>query len=1286
MKNDLPISPKKKFKYSITFQSFDEETFLEGDYLDNGFEVEDDKDTIGEILYKANTTYGIYMPVSFGTWESTEPLENRDFFEKGIRKYFALHLTNEDGTEISQEENDFISYLLSDGRYEIDKFRDYAVGGIVLGAVALGVGALITYFYFKDKKVGNNKKELVSKTAKSVTYRINGKDRKFPIKDAWKKEHSSENKSENYEVPQEDRFKMGGEIIFFDRHASMDESTRDELTEMTNYPYIKEYDVEENGEKKYDRIESELKKEGVSVKTIDNYLSGLYDGYNYSNTEGFKKEMAKLKLVDNNFYNKIMEMYDKVSKYPKIDKKFADGGDIKGNKIPENSKIRINYVSVSVYKDSYEEGETENVNNYNLNYIDGNLVSPKELVNFLSKEIYTSEDSSDYVILDNNIHTSQLQDADGSKASKSEIEEWKKGNLELYSANFVISVSIISEIEFNEQKLSSLTGIGIYKEGGEAGRKSVKKPIRKKRQPKVARTQFEEETYEYKKGGFVSKGELVWKKLSSAEKMKFLSENFTPQITPRSQETLVGKAYNFLPKEVKITLQSKYANVEEYADGGSTDLDYSNILNVLKSKIDEAIKEIPNEYENSSSVTSEEIEHESRDGFIPYTDGGYQAIWFEYISTMFGTGYSLPTKQLDDEMNRQINYNLKLAKESFIENYPEIVEELGEENIDYNSLYEAGYGEEAEELSNDESEMMSDDTIMMRIFANYYNPENSRAKDNKHTIRLFGDVNLESPYHRTGNLDDSYEYEFTFDSIGELEKEMNKGLKQVISWFEGDMYNDSNTELKVRRMADGGEVTKAEEIKNKMYKSFESYLNNKISDEQLVSKLERILGKRRWFRFFQGDTSASDFNSIKRSLSESKNREYEKEKMQISLDTKGLQIYNYNGDEIFEDGGSLKNLKNIAKKYLENEDDNNHSENVVLLATHFGTKEDLKKAKEILALHNSTGSLTSENGKARQQLHLKLISKARKEMSKEGVEFENGGSIDLSTKEKAVMYSWVDKFLEKYSGDDNLSQSLDMYDEFSKKFNKSKEQTHDIIDSGWAKSRGYADGGEFEDGGEVQDWMEQALTSLIEETGNEGLDITMVSNDGNEFFAGNDMEDYHVFKTEDDAQNRAVEEVRQYLEDSPENFSQDWLKNYINGRDFFEEQLNDMNRIYAEDIASESDSKYANRLIAEMVENGIIDEDDALLGDSELLADYNMQDFVNVMTESQLDEGNDGLDYFISNFGEEETYKMAIKNNLIDIDEASKDAVNIDGIGHFLSSYDGETLYLSNDCVAYRTN
>jgi hypothetical protein len=211
MRNDLPISPNKKFKYSISFESWDEESLEAGQSDVRGYEIEGDIDTIGDILNKANTTYGIYYPLSFGGWESTEPEEDRDFWEKGIHKYYALHITNEDGTQISQEESDFISFLLSDGRYEIDKFRDYAVGGIVLGAVALGVGALITYFYFKGRKGKKGTKASTKNNAKSVTYTINGKKRKFPIKGAWKKEHSLENKSEDYEVPQEDRFAMGGD-------------------------------------------------------------------------------------------------------------------------------------------------------------------------------------------------------------------------------------------------------------------------------------------------------------------------------------------------------------------------------------------------------------------------------------------------------------------------------------------------------------------------------------------------------------------------------------------------------------------------------------------------------------------------------------------------------------------------------------------------------------------------------------------------------------------------------------------------------------------------------------------------------------------------------------------------------------------------------------------------------------------------------------------------------------------------------------------------------------------
>jgi hypothetical protein len=227
---------------------------------------------------------------------------------------------------------------------------------------------------------------------------------------------------------------------------------------------------------------------------------------------------------------------------------------------------------------------------------------------------------------------------------------------------------------------------------------------------------------------------------------------------------------------------------------------------------------------------------------------------------------------------------------------------------------------------------------------------------------------------------------------------------------------------------------------------------------------------------------------------------------------------------------------------------------------------------------------------------------------------------------------------------------------------------------------------EFAEGGEVSEWMEQALESLIEETGNDDLEITIVADNGNEFYATDDNIEYRVFKTEDDAEEKAIEGIREDMEESPENFNQDFLVGYIDGKDFFKETLDEMNYSYAEDIASESDSKYANRLIAELVENGLMDEDDAQSDNAEELADNYKDDFVSLMTDSQLDEGNNGLDYFISNFGEETTYKMVRENNLIDIDSASRDAVNSDGIAHFLSSYDGETLYLSNDYVAYRVN
>ena len=244
-----------------------------------------------------------------------------------------------------------------------------------------------------------------------------------------------------------------------------------------------------------------------------------------------------------------------------------------------------------------------------------------------------------------------------------------------------------------------------------------------------------------------------------------------------------------------------------YAKGGNlatTQMDYDQILEILKDKIDDTVEDLYSTYENSNEAVGEEVESKSRDGFIPFTNGGYSSRWFEYSNMLEGSGIGLPTKSLDDKIEEFSENNRKYAKERFEEDYPKIVEELGIENIDYHSLYNAGYGDEAEELSMYETD--DDDTVMMEIQALYYNPENDRGEDGNHTIRLSGVVNLEAPYHRTGNLEDYIEKTFTFSSIKDLEDKLDEFLAQIKSWFEGDMYSENSKELKIRKMSKGGKL------------------------------------------------------------------------------------------------------------------------------------------------------------------------------------------------------------------------------------------------------------------------------------------------------------------------------------------------------------------------------------------------------------------------------------------------------------------------------------------------
>lgn len=101
---------------------------------------------------------------------------------------------------------------------------------------------------------------------------------------------------------QKTKFSDGGVIRRFDRHAEMSPETRSEILALIKLPYE---------EKFYDKLQAK----GLSFMEYENYLYGLYDGYDYSQTKRFKDTFAKVKSVSLPLYKRVMKVYETVNKY-----------------------------------------------------------------------------------------------------------------------------------------------------------------------------------------------------------------------------------------------------------------------------------------------------------------------------------------------------------------------------------------------------------------------------------------------------------------------------------------------------------------------------------------------------------------------------------------------------------------------------------------------------------------------------------------------------------------------------------------------------------------------------------------------------------------------------------------------------------------------------------------------------------------------------------------------------------------------------------------------------------
>ncbi len=156
---------------------------------------------------------------------------------------------------------------------------------------------------------------------------------------------------------------------------------------------------------------------------------------------------------------------------------------------------------------------------------------------------------------------------------------------------------------------------------------------------------------------------------------------------------------------------------------------------------------------------------------------------------------------------------------------------------------------------------------------------------------------------------------------------------------------------------------------------------------------------------------------------------------------------------------------------------------------------------------------------------------------------------------------------------------------------------------------------------------------------------------------------------------------------------QDWIINNALDKSWFEDTMDENNRFYCEDIADERSREFDNRLVEECYERGLIDDDD-FEEDEDGDIDHEQckkdnDDLIELMVEDMNNDYDDPIKWYKDTFGEEDLSKVAIENNLVDLDEVIEEVKSLDGRGATLNSYDGtenEEKVNGEWFYIYRTN
>lgn len=208
--------------------------------------------------------------------------------------------------------------------------------------------------------------------------------------------------------------------------------------------------------------------------------------------------------------------------------------------------------------------------------------------------------------------------------------------------------------------------------------------------------------------------------------------------------------------------------------------------------------------------------------------------------------------------------------------------------------------------------------------------------------------------------------------------------------------------------------------------------------------------------------------------------------------------------------------------------------------------------------------------------------------------------------------------------------------------------------------------------------------------------------------------EYHVAESEETARTLALAVVLKDLRDSLENFNQDFIAGHIDKNHLRDELMSDVESARLDDLQEEAKrrpiefmkeydidipeptsfeiKKYAEAMASDADEEKEIltklkegDAEDKWIemGEEPEVPDSEIESVAEAQAKEQL---KDPLAYLEDLYGAEDAIKRAIEIGGIDEEAAAEEAVDVDGAGHFLSTYDSSVHDGPGDLVYWRSN